>query len=252
MLSAEALEYAYQALAPFSKRFSVDKKRLLFSVGRIVEVLGDVKEKRILDVGCSIGLVCLAFKKLGAQPFGLDKYIFDEADPLFYLADLANLKALWEREHLDIKPADFFTADCLGFDVVMSDAMLEHLRDPQLFLKRMFHAVRPGGYVFISTPNLTTMLQRIRFIFGRSPLWDLKDFYDLGDSFTGHWREYTLKELRFMCEWSGLEVISAWNKNMLAPFKFKWKKLPRFIARMISALVPGSRDMNFILCRRSL
>jgi len=96
------------------------------------------------------------------------------------------------------------------------------------------------------------MLRRIRFVFGRSPLWDVKDYYDLGEQFTGHWREYTMKELKQMCIWSGLEVVGAWNKNMLTPFKWRLRKLPRVVARWLSVLAPGSRDMNFILCRRPL
>ncbi|HBF67028.1 MAG TPA: hypothetical protein DDW36_01225 [Candidatus Magasanikbacteria bacterium] len=248
----QALDYAYDVLKPFSERFTVDKKRLLFSIELVSKAVGDLRGKRILDMGSGIGLTCLAFKKLGAEAQGIDKYIFDPADPLFHIADVNHLQDIWKREGLAIQAGDFFIADLSSYDVIMSDATIEHLRNPKEFILRMNDVVRPGGFVFIGTPNLSTMLRRIRFVFGRSPLWTLRDYYDLGESFTGHWREYTLQELKQMCEWSGLQVVGMWNKNMLAPFKWRWEKMPRFIARLLSVCVPGSRDSNFLLCKRPL
>lgn len=253
MTGREAVAYSFKAFEPFSERFRVDYKRFVFDVTVLSGVLGDTQGKTLLDVGCNIGLLVCAFKKLGVRAVGIDKYIFDEHDPFFHVANNAPLRAIWAREGVDVIKGDFFDVAALQgkqFDIVISDATIEHVRDPRAFLERMHAVTATDGHILISTPNLTTMLRRIRFVFGRSPLWDLKSFYDTGERFTGHWREYTLRELCQMCEWAGFEVVNAWNKNMLAPFKFTMKKMPRFIARVLSFFVPGSCDMNFIVCRK--
>jgi 2-polyprenyl-3-methyl-5-hydroxy-6-metoxy-1,4-benzoquinol methylase len=250
----QAIEYSYKTLEPFSKRFSVDKKRLLFSINILHKELKGVRDKNILDVGCSIGLGCLALQQMGARATGIDKYIFEPQDELFHIEDLDSLREIWRSQNLDIQNLDFFYQENKlksgDYDVVMNEAVIEHLRDPKGFLDKMFSMARPGGYVLISTPNFSTLLQRFRFLFGRSPMWNLKDFYNMGESFTGHWREYTVRELEQMCEWSGFEVVETWNVNMLTPFKWNPRKMFRFFVKSFSELVPGSRDTNFILCKR--
>jgi len=58
---------------------------------------------------------------------------------------------------LDIKDLDFekdkFTFDDNKFDLVISLAVLEHLKNPDIFLNESQRVLKSGSYLFLSTPN---------------------------------------------------------------------------------------------------
>ena len=80
--------------------------------------------------------------------------------------------------------------------------IFEHLKYTQLeFLEKIYQILAPSGYLFLATPNLASFLKRARMIFGRSPYWDLDDFFLHKQPF-GHTREFTAAELKRMAELS--------------------------------------------------
>jgi 2-polyprenyl-3-methyl-5-hydroxy-6-metoxy-1,4-benzoquinol methylase len=42
-------------------------------------------------------------------------------------------------------------------DFAVSLAVLEHLRDPSIFLSEIYRCLKPGGVVYLSTPNFNTI-----------------------------------------------------------------------------------------------
>ena len=88
---------------------------------------------------------------------------------------------------------------------------------------------------------------------GRSACRDLKPFFEAGENFVGHWREYTIKEMAQMAEWSGLEIIKVKNYRTSPLFNGK-DKFPRSLLlavfRLLSDLVPGARETNTMLARK--
>jgi SAM-dependent methyltransferase len=67
------------------------------------------------------------------------------------------------RHGIEVECAPVETADSLNgeYDVILLDAILEHLYDPAETLKRVKRALRPGGLVFIDVPNECSMMTRI-------------------------------------------------------------------------------------------
>jgi len=49
----------------------------------------------------------------------------------------------------------------LTFDVVFAQHVLEHVRDPMLFLRSAFTLLRPGGILILAVPNLGSRTQRL-------------------------------------------------------------------------------------------
>ena len=113
--------------------------------------------------------------------------------------------------------------------------------------------MKNNGIVITMTPNSTVLHQRIRFLLGKSVNWDIKEFFNLGENgFTGHWREYTKNELIQIHQWSGFNVVKAINTNIFSLIsKISFAKLLHLLVRLVSYLLPNSREANIIVAQKS-
>jgi len=72
-----------------------------------------------------------------------------------------------QKANIETEPFDFETDT---FDVVISFEVLEHLLYSDNYLSEMFRVTKPGGMVLMSTPNIASLISRIRLLFGRLPV----------------------------------------------------------------------------------
>ncbi|MDF3073678.1 MAG: bifunctional 3-demethylubiquinol 3-O-methyltransferase/2-polyprenyl-6-hydroxyphenol methylase [Alphaproteobacteria bacterium] len=105
---------------------------------------------RLLDVGCGGGLLCEPLTRLGAQVVGIDAAERN--------IEVARLHATQSGLEIDYRAT---TAEALieqgeSFDVVLSMEVVEHVADPDLFLKSVGQLAKPGGLVIAATLNRTT------------------------------------------------------------------------------------------------
>ena len=254
--SETALKEAYNIMLPYSKKYTVDFDRYLFSLSLLAKI-PDIGKKKVLDIGTGIGIVPLALGQIGISAQGLDYYIFPESkNEMFGLTDINMLQKIWNTSGLKILNKDIFDPKLPQtlekYDVILSEATIEHLKDPKKFLEQCRELLNPGGYILITTPNLATLIKRIRFLFGKSSYWPIDSFFKDGEKFTGHWREYTISELRYMCEIVGFGVLETHNKNALTKFKSlrAWRKNIRALIAFIAVIIPGTREMNYILAQK--
>lgn len=108
----------------------------------------DLKDKRILDVGCGGGLLAEGMASCGARVTGIDLsekplgvaklHLFESGYQIDYR--LISAEAL-----ADELPASFDAVTCLE--------MLEHVPDPASTVTACARLVKPGGQVFFSTIN---------------------------------------------------------------------------------------------------
>jgi SAM-dependent methyltransferase len=191
------------------------------------------KDAEIFDAGSGRGVLTLALKLLGYHVSGGDKKIYPDA--VFPVQKFDILKDEPEKQ----------------YDAVISIATLEHQTNPALFLKKLLAMVKDNGYIYLATPNVTHLLNRARFFFGEPPLGNLKELMS-EENFTGHVREYSMKELKQMCEWSGIKIILAKNRQETKPnFNFRnFRGVYVNFFRLLSYLIPGARESNIILGRK--
>ena len=124
--------------------------------------LGDVKGKKILDVGCGPGAYLLILSKMGALVSGQD--LFDSAS------------AFLRKNGVD---ADIKTGDAAKrllfddnyFDVVFSADFFEHISYEQKnqVVSEIYRVLKPGGGITIKTPNsdylkITLFFKKIRAV----------------------------------------------------------------------------------------
>jgi SAM-dependent methyltransferase len=115
------------------------------------EVLGKAHGK-VLDVGCGTGDLLEELKNRGCEPFGV------EFNPVSF--------DTCKRKGLDVRCGNFIDADLPKgfFDTVIFWHSLEHLPSPRRALAKTLALLKPGGTVFIHSPNAKSYLAGI---FGR-------------------------------------------------------------------------------------
>ena len=97
---------------------------------------------RLLEIGCSTGSVLMAAKKRGWIPFGTEisrqsaSYGISQHQLNIFIGELC-----------DAHFADDY------FDAVLLIQTLEHLEDPDRYIKECHRVLRKGGVLFISVPN---------------------------------------------------------------------------------------------------
>lgn len=91
------------------------------------------------------------------------------------------------------------------FDAIIMIALIEHLIDPMRAMQKMNKLLKPGGFVYIDTPNFARYTNRIKLLTGRFPSTASK-----GEGFTtysgkpvdlhdeGHLHYFTYRSLSLM------------------------------------------------------
>ena len=120
---------------------------------------------------------------------------------------LAGLKASIDDARVKVVEMDAEDVDGGGrtFDAVVMIALIEHLIDPMGALARIRRVLRPGGFVYIDTPNIAKYTRRALLLAGRFPSTSSKneglttyggapaDLYD-----EGHLHYFTYRSLTLM------------------------------------------------------
>jgi len=106
----------------------------------------DLKNKRVLDIGCRDGLFCFEAEKLGAKEvIGIDNDLSPGAVNLLIPYLKSNIK-MYELNVLDLKPETFGL-----FDVVIFPGVFYHLRYPLWALKLVKDVLQEGGTLILET-----------------------------------------------------------------------------------------------------
>jgi 2-polyprenyl-3-methyl-5-hydroxy-6-metoxy-1,4-benzoquinol methylase len=134
-------------------------KTLLSSIYEDVSLNG----KSIVDLGCGDRYLENAIKSAGGFYYGFD---ISDAD--------------FEKEHIPAKDNSYDIAICL--------ALIEHLADPGFFLSEIKRVLKPGGILWLSTPDIEVS----KFSFWDDPT---------------HVHPYTRKSLRMVLNMTGFSSV---------------------------------------------
>jgi SAM-dependent methyltransferase len=145
--------------------------------------------RRVLDVGCGMGMYTSAFLRYTPYVFGVEI----EADRV--------LEARTRTRGIARAVGETLPFVDNTFDVVFSHEVLEHVADDRLCAREMVRVVRPGGQIVIFVPNRAYFFEthgiywRGVYHFGNKPLvnW-LPDA--LRNRLAPHVRAYTGRDLR--------------------------------------------------------
>lgn len=141
------------------------------------------KTNKILDIGCGVGYFLIEAKKRGWEVYGTELSL-----------ESANI-CLEKGINIEKGTLNAKNYEPELFDVMTSFEVIEHINNPRLELKNFNKILRPGGLVYVTTPNFNSMLR-----------YRLKAAYNI-ITYPEHLTYYTPKTLQTIFELSGFKKL---------------------------------------------
>jgi len=189
--------------------------------------------KHILDVGGFLGAFPLALSRLGFEVSIAEKFSY-------YAHSMDGIANLLSGNGVEIIDVDFSEEGVHKprtariFDGVTCMAVAEHLaHSPRALMENIRSALRPGGRLVFEVPNIAYWPRRYAFFFrGETVHPPMAEVYHSAVPFTGHHREYTLSDARYVVRESGFEILEERMLNYTVDPRHPWqllKYLPAFL-----------------------
>ncbi len=158
------------------------------SHGVLLSWLGERRPGKVLDLGCSHGLLAATATRMGHEVTGVDIEKHDEV--------VSRLDHFVEADLAQGLPSEVGT----GFDVILAADVLEHVPDPARLLGEIRTRLAPGGSLLVSVPNFAHWYPRVRVGLG------LFDYDRRGILDRGHLRFFTRRSIEHMLGRAGFTV----------------------------------------------
>ena len=195
---------------------------------------------RVLDLGCSSGLLAERIRGFGHRVTGVD---------LQELPGVRQRVDHFVRADLDQGLPPGLDADG-GYDVVIAADVLEHLRNAQRLLEQVREVLAPRGTLIASVPNLGHWYSRGRIALG------LFDYDQRGILDSTHVRFFTRRSFRRCMRQAGFTVLreeaTGLPVEVLTSGRGPLARLARVLDRVAVGLRPTLFAYQFVCqCQRS-
>lgn len=161
------------------------------------------EDLKILDVACGVGALSFYFASYGADVKGID--ISARAIKICKKAQksLVETDDRFEKMNFEKVSIEKFKSK-EKFDLVICSEIIEHVKDDDLFLKKVHQQLKKDGILYLSTPSPENILYKAGKL-------------DAFDKEVGHLRRYTQKEIIEKLEKNNFKIKK--NKKVESPFR---------------------------------
>ncbi len=227
---------------------------------RYIDTISDLAAlqcKTYCDLGPGLGEISIGLKQRGLEVVAVD-------------APWANAEHFaWSNANgVRIYAQEFFTGDLSVIeepvDCFILAHSIAHFRfSPYVLFKKIFAALPPGGFFYLSTVNVTSFERALKLARGQtltepvslvvnersqsiSQDWNRTGIPQIWDDWM-HVKEYSLPELQTMFKSSGFEIHSAKHRNNYPQWnRAFWKK------NLAIKLFPHMADENVVIGRKPM
>lgn len=118
----------------------------------------------LLEVGAGSSLLARSLLAAGLEPASVTLGEFSDERRRHIESTVDDDRVSVIKLDIEALPADF-----PRFDAILMVAVIEHLVDPLGAMKDVREHLRPGGFVWIDTPNIAKWTRRIKLLLGQFP-----------------------------------------------------------------------------------
>lgn len=216
-------------------RYHLIKKLQPDGIGKDARYLKLLKShSKFLDVGCGLGLGLAYANQLNCDLYATE---FDEG-ALNFVKEHFSVKT-YKGDLLEAQYPDNF------FDFVHISHVIEHVIDPRAYVREMIRILKPGGYLAIGTPDISSNLYRIhRWI----NLLQLK-VPDIVDGLE-HTFIFPKSGLDSLCTQEGLEVMDHFTHSLGERISnLRQYQIP--LSKKLNRLIQNAFHVNqWIVCKK--
>ncbi|XP_068135518.1 ubiquinone biosynthesis O-methyltransferase, mitochondrial isoform X2 [Hyperolius riggenbachi] len=196
---------------------------------------------KILDVGCGGGILSEPLGRLGAVVTGIDPLEDNiRTAELHKSADPALDKNI---QYKSCSLEELAEKNVVEFDAVVASEVVEHVYDIEAFIQSVFHVLKPGGSLFITTINKT----QLSYIFGIVVAEKIMSIVPEG---THDWNKFIPpEELERLLESNGF-VVDTLRGMLYNPFMGSWRWFSdtsiNYVLHAVKTVAQEqARDMDF-------
>lgn len=213
------------------------------------------RSSRILEIGAGPFNTTLVLRKIGFTDIECTNYDEDignrpqevsSGEMKLYSPDLDEWQ-VFKVNTFDVE-RDAWPYGDESFDMVMGFEILEHFaRDPMHALSEANRVTRPGGLIFLTTPNIVSIRNIILMLRMRAP-GEHPAFRPAKAQGARHNREWTPREVSLLLHAAGFDILRLDTRQLAEPDRFF--SLEHLI-RSLQRLFPWRGDHIFALGRKA-
>ncbi len=147
---------------PLVRRTTLPTTRYEACLGTLLDRF---RGSQLLEIGAGSGLLT---RSLLAAELPCQRYVATELSR----SRLAGLERALLDPRVDVRVLDVeqqTDEHLAAYDAVVMLALIEHLFDPMRAMRKVRSMLRPGGFVYIDTPNIAKWTRRLKLLAGRFP-----------------------------------------------------------------------------------
>lgn len=225
-MQIDLFEHHFQELLQLETRrlqqeyllFHKDRYQYLMNeLGRYLPTEGQKKDFRVLDIGPAYQTYLMrALFDIQVNTMGFDHPV--------------NKRNTGENHfRVDLNHSGRFKEEVILHDLIIFSEVIEHLFTPvEEVLQFILKFLKPGGFIILQTPNAVSTFKRMKMMAGYNPFELLRPSRD------GHFREYTVPELRDFFTVMGLIVTRVDCRNYFN-YPGPYQKVYRWLNRLLPA-----------------
>lgn len=166
---------------------------------RINWIVNQVQGEKVLDIGCSQGIIPIILGREGKRVKAID--IMEES--IEYAKEELKSEHMSVQENVDFINTSFMTEEYIysDYDTILLTEVLEHISDTTKFLNKIYNSLSENGLLVVTVP------------FGINDYFDHKRTYYVSELYEQLGAFFRIKEVKYLGKWIGCICVKETEKT---------------------------------------